>query len=155
MKPITMGNAGLELKCRWYDVDVLEISVSASNTAFSGSAFPYVSLDHLAEAAVILDGFPRDTSDTRELRFGTPGEGFAGGFVRLIFSCRDLSGHGVVEVEIESKNESQPENSWIQASQTSHFFAGVEANAVDDFVKELRLLSETKNGAAWLTFSST
>jgi hypothetical protein len=147
--------AGLEVKCRWYDQDVLEISLSASNTAFSGIAFPYVSLDHLVESALNLDGFPKNTTDARELRFGTPGEDFAGGFVRLKFSCRDLSGHGVVEVEIESKNESQPGSSWTQASQTVHFFAAVESNAIDDFVKELRRLGENRSGAAWLAFSST
>ena len=160
MRPIHRGNAerwkaGLELKCCWYDQDALELGVTASNAKFSGLAHPYVSLDYLAEAAEILDRFPKDTSDTRELSFGTPGEKFAGGFVHLKFSCRDLSGHAVIEVEIESKNESRRESLWNQFPQASHFFAEIEANAVDEFVKELRQLNQNKNGTAWLPFASS
>ena len=144
--------AGVEITCCWFDQDVLEIRVSASNGAFSGVAHPYIAHDALHGAAAILGRFPETTADRRELRFGATGEEFAGGFVALDFSCRDSSGHSVVEVKLESKNDSRSEPQWNIRPQTVHFLAAVEAAAVDQFVKELAQLGATKAGSAWLQF---
>ena len=84
------------------------------------------------------------------MRFGATGEEFAGGFVALDFSCRDSSGHSVVEVKLESKNDSRSEPQWNIRPQAVHFFAAVEAAAVDQFMKELAQLGATKAGSAWL-----
>jgi hypothetical protein len=134
---------------------VLELSISASNNTFTGGAFPYLAIGQLAELAATLDGFPTNSSDIRELEFGANGEGSAGGYVHLRFSCRDHAAHAIIETQIESKNEHRPETPWSRASQSAHFFAAIEPSAVDGFVKELRQLNEQKTGTAWLPFVST
>ena len=140
--------AGLEVRYRWHDADVMELSISASNGSFCGSAFPYLGIGHLGELAASLDGFPKDFSDVRELEFGANGDTFAGGYVRLRFSCRDLAAHAIAEVQIESKNE----EAWNRSRQSVLFFASIEPSAVDDFVKELRHLNEDYSGRACLRF---
>jgi hypothetical protein len=158
MRPIQRGNAdrwkaGLEFKCCWFDAHVLEISVTSTNGEFSGVAHPYISHDGLEKAVAILDKFPENNLDTRELTFGGSGEQFAGGYVNLKFSCRDLAGHGVIEVHIESKNERRSSSTWNQPSQFVRFFATIQPAAVDEFPKELRKLHQTREGTAWLQFA--
>lgn len=143
---------GLEVRYRWHDADVIELSISASNGSFCGSAFPYLGVGDLAELAASLDGFPKSSSDVRELDFGADGERYAGGYVRLQFSCRDLAAHAIVEIQIKSKNEPRPEIAWNKAPQSVHFFASIEPSAVDEFVKELRHLNEDNSGRACLRF---
>jgi hypothetical protein len=158
MRPIHRGNSdrwrtGLEIKCRWRDSDVIQLFVSASNRTFTGGASPYVGIGDIAGRATILNGFPKNSTDVRELEFGASGAEFAGGYVRLRFSCRDKAAHAIVEIQIESKNEARPDAQWNDACQTATFFAAIEPSAIDDFVKELRQLEEEDNGSAWLRFS--
>jgi hypothetical protein len=143
---------GLEVRFHWQDYDVLQIEVSASNELFCGSALPYVSRGVLNDAASALDGFPTGPSDARELELGGKGMGFAGGFVHLRFSCRDLAAHSIVEIVIESKNEGRLGSSQAGEPETVRFFANVEANAIDDFVRDLRRLHDAESGSAWLSF---
>ena len=147
-----MTRIGLEVGYHWHDVDVIQLSISASNGSFCGSARPYLSIGNLAELAATLDGFPKNSSDVREIDFGTEGEEYAGGYVHLRFSCRDLAAHAIVEVQTKSKNEYRQETAWNEAPQSVHFFASVEPGAVDDFVRGLRLLNEDNNGKAFLRF---
>jgi hypothetical protein len=79
---------------------VLQLSISAANPTLAGGAFPYLSIGELEELAATLDGFPATSSDVRELEFGASGEGYAGGYVRLRFSCRDLAAHAIVQLQI-------------------------------------------------------
>jgi hypothetical protein len=144
---------GLQLKYLWHDIDVYEFDVSASNGRFSGAAKTYVSIGGLAEAAGVLKGFPRELSDVRELQFGAFGRESAGGGAHLRFFCKDSAGHAVVELRIESDDESNTGSHWNLPEQTAHFFGEVEACAVDNFVVELRLLEENKTGVASLRFA--
>ena len=158
MRPIHRGNsdrwrAGLEVTFRWGDADVLELFISASNKTFSGGASPYVDHGKPANVAAILQGFPKSASDVRELEFGTSGDGFAGGYVHLRFSCRDHAAHAIVEIQMESKNETRTDAQWNNACETVHFFASIEPGAVDDFVRELRKFDKDGRGSAWLRFS--
>jgi len=143
---------GLQLKYLWHDVDVFEVKVMASNGEFSGAAKTYVSIGAFAEAAEVLKGFPRDLSDVRELKFGEFGRESAGGCAHLRFFCKDSAGHAVVEFRIESEDESNTGSQWNLPEQSVHFFAEIEASAVDDFVADFRQLEENKRGSASLRF---
>ena len=145
-------NASLELKYLWHDIDVIELAVFASNGAFSGAAKPYVGVGGLAEAATSLEGFPQSLSDARELEFGAFGREFAGGCIHLRFFCKDGAGHAVVEVRIESEDERNIGSNPERLPQTVHFYAEVEAAAVDEFVSGLRQLEENLSGVAPLRF---
>jgi hypothetical protein len=143
---------GFQLKYLWHDIDVYEFEATASNGQFSGAAKAYVPIGGLAEAAASLEGFPRHVSDAREIQLGAFGREFAGGGVSLRFFCKDSSGHAVVEFRFESEDESNTGSRWNLPEQTAHFFAGIEATAVDEFVGELRRLEENKSGIALLRF---
>jgi hypothetical protein len=148
-------NVGLQLKYLWHDLDVLELEVSASTGKFSGTAETYISIGGLAEAADALNGFPRDLSDVRELKFGEFGRVSAGGCASLHFFCKNSAGHAVVEVRIESEDESNTGSQWNLPEQNAHSFGEIEASAVDDFVAELRLLDVNKSGIASLRFANS
>jgi hypothetical protein len=143
---------GIDVKYRWHDYDVLEIGIHSSNGMFSGVAYPYLSIDGLAKAASAIENFPTSISDTREIQFGGFGPETAGGCVNMRFFCKDSSGHAVVEVRMESKNESSVETIWDRGTQSSHFFGEIEAGAVDDFVRGLREIDQRKEGNAHLRF---
>jgi hypothetical protein len=147
--------AGLEIKRRWHDSDAIQLFVSTSNKTFTGGASPYVGIGDLADRATILEGFPKNSADVRELEFGASGAGFAGGYVRLRFSCRDIAAHAIIEIHVESKNEAKPDAPWNDGCETANFFAAVDPSAIDDFVKELRQINDDENGSAWLSFCLT
>ena len=135
---------GIEVKYRWHDCDVPELGILASNGKFAGVAYPYLSIDGLAESVRVLAGFPGSISDVREIQFGDFGPETAGGCVNLSFFCKDSAGHAVVEVRMESKDEGSVETPWDRDPQSAHFFGEIEAGAVDEFVNELRAIDQTK-----------
>lgn len=145
---------GLRIQFQWFDQDVDEIAISASNGDFSGRTRAYIETDSLFASASALTGFPKHASDVRELQFGDSAENSAGGWARLRFSCRDAAAHSIVEIQIKSKNELRPSAQWNTEPQAAHFFAEIEAAAVDDFVRELQQVSQRKNGIAQFRFKS-
>jgi hypothetical protein len=149
-----MQAPGLELTCLWYDTDILELRVCASNGAYSGCAKPYLDLHGLAELAARLEGFPRDASDVREVSLGAKGSEFAGGFISIMLFCRDSAGHAVLEFKAVSKNEpGTPDVPWNRTPESVHFYAQIEASAVDAFVEDLRKLDGTLNGTIVFPFA--
>lgn len=145
---------GLELKYVWHDSDVDEIEICASSGGFSGSTRAYISKHVVSSAAQMLLHFPQNSSDVRELQFGVRGENAAGGWAHLRFSCKDLAAHAILEIHIESKDEWRPASRCFMSPQSAHFFAEIEAAAVDDFVRELGELNRNEDGAARLRFSA-
>jgi hypothetical protein len=143
---------GLELIYLWHDSDVLELAVRASNGAYSGHTKPYLDLHGLAELAATLNGFPKDASDVREFSIGAKGSEFAGGFLGVKLFCRDLAGHGVLEIEIVSKNEPDTDTPWDRTPDSVHFYAQIEASAVDEFIEQLQKLDRDLSGTAVLRF---
>ncbi|HWA94200.1 MAG TPA: hypothetical protein VG844_06330 [Terracidiphilus sp.] len=143
---------GVELTCDWNESSLLEMQVKATNGVFAGLACPYISPKDLSAAAQILEGYPRNFQDCREITFGDSRERFAGGFISLKFSCRDAAGHCAVEVQITSKNESRAEPRWNRLPQSVLFIAAVDATAIADFAHQLSAMDKTKSGAAWLQF---
>jgi hypothetical protein len=142
---------GLKIGFLWSDYDVVEVSIHASNGAFCGTTKAYVSHGALAETASILEGFPRQISDARELVLGTLDPKFAGGGISMKFSCRDSAGHATVEMRIVSDASGQPW--WNAPAQSVHMFANVEAAAIDDFVVELRRFETVQGALASLRFT--
>lgn len=144
---------GLDLTCLWHDSDVLELAVRASNGAYSGHTKLYLDLHGLAELAAVLNGFPKGASDVREFSIGAKSSEFAGGFLGAKLFCRDLAGHGVLEIEIVSKNEPDSDIPWDRTPDSVHFYAQIEASAVDEFIEQLRKLDSELSGTAVLRFT--
>ena len=143
--------SGLRIQFVWHDTDVIEIGISVSNGRFSGAARAYINHDDPRNAANLLEKFPATPSDAREIGFGTMDPQYAAGGVALRFFCADSTGHAVVEVRLN--DEAEPiTNLWHRPAQSAHFFANVEASAIDDFVRELRAFDPYESGSARLVF---
>jgi hypothetical protein len=140
---------GLQVKYLWHDIDVVEVSIFASNGKFSGAAQGYIDHDALRNAASILEGFPASSTDTRELRLGNMDPQFAGGGASLRLFCSGRSGHSVIEVRVVDAEQTVT-NLWTRPAQSAHFFADVEAAAIDDFVAGLRAFDVDKSLSAFL-----
>ena len=144
---------GLEIKYLWHDIDVREVSIAASNGRFGGRAQAYIGHDDLRDAAITLEGFPATPRDSRELEIGNMDPQFAGGGALLRFFCTNSSGHAVVELRIV--DAAQPgTNLWTRPPQSAHFFAQVEAAAIDDFVRELRAFDPSESRSAFLRITA-
>jgi len=72
---------GFRFEFLWNDNDVFQLRIRAWNGNFGGTADVYVPIGAIAEAAEKLEGFPRHTSDKRDLQFGEFGPEWAGGAV--------------------------------------------------------------------------
>jgi hypothetical protein len=125
-------NYGVEIEIHWCDDDFIEILLRASNHRFVGTIDAYVTQLALDEFANKLRGFPVDSSDCREFELGTFDPKYAGGGVRLRFSCGDSAGHAFVNIELRSN----PHCSRMEIGSAS-FVVPVEAAAIDSFVRQL------------------
>jgi hypothetical protein len=125
----------------------LEIRVFGWNGAFGGSTAVYVPLAGLKEASTRVEGFPRHPSDKRELQFGVFGHKWTGGAVNMLFYCKDVAGHSLVEDKIESEHGVTPK------AESALFFLPVEASAVDAFAADLPRLEADQSGTATLRAS--
>lgn len=138
-------NIGIRFQTLWYDQDVIKLRVSAWNGDFGGVADIYEGIGDLDKAAGQLRGFPRNTSDMRELIFGTFDRKCAGGGVSMRFHCTDSAGHAYVETRIDSS---------VLAGgtfQTVALALPIEAAAVDIFVQELQRMEEDRSSTAHLS----
>ena len=131
-----MENLGLHLKTIWGDNDLLEFRIVASNSSFLGTTECYVSLDEAAQFAECISGFPSSRSDVRVYEFGSSSE--LGG-ARILFRCRDGSGHLVVEARIWTSRSD------AEAQEATLVLRTVPAE-IDKFVEEL-LKMKTRIGA--------
>jgi|SRR5882672_7866787 len=123
---------GIEMSIAWFDDDVIELRVRATNGRFAGQAFAYVENNALPRLAAELQGFPLDAADSRVLEFGTFDASYAGGGVGLKFCCTDAVGHA--EVEVRLRTDPRPQG----RSDSAQFAITVEAAAVDEFVDQLK-----------------
>jgi hypothetical protein len=135
---------GVELRVIWNDNDMIELEVSGSNGLFSGKTLTYDDPDAPGSAAKLLEGFPANREDVREIQFGFTLPPAQQGACCLGFRCRDAACHLLVEVEIKS-------DIGDIAGQSVTFFLPVEAAAIDNFVEQLRTLqTEPYGGSAFL-----
>ncbi len=126
------------------DPDYLGIEIFASGRRFSGAAKIYAGVNQLSAFADAIKGFPKNSEDERGYVFGTKDKGFAGGFCKLRFSCRDGAGHAAVEVEFEDDDRY-----YSEASAKFALFPVVGAD-IDRFVAELRSVEKAQAGEARL-----
>ena len=135
---------GFRFEFLWNDDDVIQLRIRAWNGNFGGTADVYLPIGAIAEAAEKLEGFPRHTSDKRDLQFGEFGPESAGGAVSMRFFCKGTAGRTFVEATVESHQQAS------QPAEHARFFASIEASAVDDFVVGLRRLETERRGIACL-----
>jgi len=135
---------GFEFLVLWYDNDVIKLGVSAWNGAFGGVAEIYEAIGDLQDVAAQLRGFPKNSSDMREIAFGNFDRKGAAGGVRMKFHCIDGAGHAYVEATIDSNYYSGG------TVQTVVLAMPIEAAAVDTFVQEIERLESERSGAAHL-----
>jgi hypothetical protein len=143
---------GFHLRFLGNDADRGKLEASASNGRFAAFARPSVGVNTLAEAALALDGFPCDSSDVRELQFGSFGHETPGGAVLMRFFSNGAFGHTVLELRFEDECERNSGSRWKRPDQTAHFFGWTEPFAVTEFMAELRQMDESRSGEAWLRF---
>jgi hypothetical protein len=134
--------SGIELKIVWFDQDVVELCVSSSNGRFSGQANVYLGRGRLSETADRLQGFPSNSTDSRDFELGTFSPNCAGGGVRMHFYCLDMAGHAAVDVELRShacKTTGEVGSAALRVL--------VEAAAIDLFATQVRAMDEEQIGA--------
>ena len=124
---------GVSISIIWFDEDILELRVAASNGRFTGTTELYDSLDSLQNFAQTLHRFPTRASDERTVSLGAFDPMYAGGGANLRFHCIDAAAHAAVEVSIRSDRRMHPPD-----FETASFSIGLEAAAIDLFVQQLR-----------------
>lgn len=136
--------SGITLEAVWDDPDILEVVVSARSASFSGAASLYTSELELREAAAVLSQFPRSPSDSREVLIGSPGHLTGGEGLSMAFLCLDGAGHPAVHAKLRSGASCRG------IAEQVELLLPVEPAGIDDFVKEILLLAQTKKGKASL-----
>ena len=144
--------AGIEITYLYHDADVIEIRVVAQNSGFRGSADAYVGTGGLIEAAKVIEGFPANSQDTREVTLGAFGHNFAGGAVLLEFFCKDGAGHSTIRVTVESDERSfpRPVSEQIPKLESAVLYVDFEPAGLDEFTVELKEIERTLGGSAVL-----
>jgi hypothetical protein len=136
---------GITLKVIWFDEveDLMEVVFSCSNGYFSGQAEIYVTCDVLSKLANALRGFPSCPDDSRDFELGTFNSDHADGGARMHCFCEDAAGHAVVEVELRG-------GARRGLGESVALRIPIQANGVDDFVKQLRGVGKTIGASASL-----
>jgi hypothetical protein len=135
---------GLQFCYLWHDYDMNEVRIVVGNGRFCGTTNVYVEIGGLVEAARVLEGFPKDARDSREVEFGNFGPKSAGGAVRLRFQCKDLAGHTEIRAELEDDYLS------LGNVESATLFLDFEPAALDEFVVTLRRLEADRESCAEL-----
>jgi hypothetical protein len=130
---------GIVFIYQWSDDDIIEVTVYASNGAFSGTADIYVAHGQLSAMATELAGFPLHANDKRAFTLGTFDPKCAGGGVSMVFRCTDRSGHACADIVMESADQTQSVTLSVP----------VVPHAVDRFVRGLAMI-ELDRGRAVL-----
>ena len=131
----------IEFEVVWQDQDVIECGVRCSNGSFCGWAKVYLSHDDLPRMADDLNGFPRQTKDTRYFEIGAFNPQHAYGGIRMRFYCLDSVGHVGVEVKLRGHGceaLGEPESVALRIP--------IEAAAIDSFVKQLKGMESAQIG---------
>lgn len=129
--------AKLEIK---YSVDDPSfIQVYASNGLFAGYTEEYMNIKSLMQLGAELEGFPNSLDS--KIKFSTY-KNESG--VSLEFSCKDLTGHCCVKVNLLGKAYSKVTND------SAVINLSFEGAALDTFVQGLKAISNITNGTLTL-----
>jgi len=124
---------GLDIELLWWDEDVNELRIRASNGTFAGEARVYVRPDGLESFAATLDGFPRSVGDRREIELGTFDPNMAGGGARALLWKRRATGPADAEITLWAAT--------VGRDQSVSMKLAFEPAAIDEFVRRLRSLT--------------
>ena len=124
----------LALEIIWFDDDMLELRVCASNGRFSGQATFYAALDEPARFAAKIEGFPLSASDSRDYKLGG-GKFVECGSATARLACKDGCGHLLVEITI-----CMPSGDENSAVESSTLLVEALPAEIDSFVEQLRLM---------------
>jgi hypothetical protein len=135
----------LRIEIVWNDVDMVEVSASASNGRYGGATRLYTTVEELLELANKLDGFPKTITDAVEFETGEKG---GDSFLGLNFYCIDGVGHTAVHVSREEKSRdygARPEE-----RQCVSFELRYEAGSIDKFRRGLLRMAGNRDGVSSL-----
>ena len=134
----------LTIELVWEDTDLEELSISATNGRFAGTAKVYFAHGDIQLLANSIRGFPKTTLQH---------ETFAGGnetdypFAKLVFRCADGAGHPFVHVALAETVYHQGRR---LADNRVELELSFEPNALDQFCGELDLVAQRKTKRAVL-----
>lgn len=120
----------LEITIVWFDEDLAEVCVEASNDLFAGSMQGYASLHFARELSGVLRGFPGAVDDARSFELGSFDNGEAEGGARLSFRPAGHAGRFRVEIELRSSAQDPP-------IQSTSLWMHVQPASLDQFVHDL------------------
>lgn len=141
---------GIEIRVVYYDNDLVELEVIASNSQFSGVAKVYCQHTDAQHMGKGLSGFPVGQSDDREFELGSFAPEYAGGGVRLEFHCLDAACHAYSVVTLRA----DAHESRFGRSETTTLCIPVEPVDIDRFVKQLVDLPIEVGAAAQLRMAT-
>ncbi len=129
--------AGIEIVVVYSDVHLMEVQISAANTAFAGQVNTYVNHDAAEKFSVALSGFPANVDDVRRMELGAN--------AKFAFSMIDDVGHSMVAVDIAS--DTMGPNGFTGRAT---FNILVNPAEIDQFVQELAKLTPEIGQSAYL-----
>ncbi|RNL64667.1 hypothetical protein [Zhongshania marina] len=130
----------LKIKSIWEDDSLFEVRVTASNGRFSGQADCYTNREHIGSLASLIEGFP--TKVGQEVEF-TTGESDDLSYFTLALKCIDGSGHITARVKVA---HIVTYTNTPQEKDFAEFEFGIEASAIDTFVRNIKRLAKAKIG---------
>ncbi len=138
---------GLSLTVIWFDEDVLELKLHASNVRFSGIANFYSSREELVNFAKGISDFPIYFNDVRKFEFGgTELSGYGG--AKISFSCMDRRGHILITVDVYSKPLVD-----LQPIESASVRLLTTPSELDCFVRDIITMDAESLGTAFLSDS--
>ena len=134
----------LTVELVWEDEDLEELSISASNGYFSGTAKAYFAQGDVQLLANSLRGFPKTMSQQEIFTGGNENEY---PFAKLVFRCADGAGHPVVDVKLA---EALFHNGRPSRNNRVELDLQFEPLALDEFCRELDSVARRKTTRAVL-----
>jgi hypothetical protein len=155
-----MNKPQISFEIVYYDDHLIQVEVKASNGRYAGVATFYSNADgeELIEFGEKLRGFPKEFEQIIECEFGATKnvlislkERYSGyktvmSYVGLKFFCMDRNGHTAVDIILQEDNWTEREEARGKASFELQF----DPASLDQFIQELFILSESKEGQAVL-----
>ena len=134
-------DAGIKITIVWWDDDLVELEIIASNGRFAGRCRFYEQHDVFAKLAESMKDFPCLADDARKLALGNFDPACGGGGFRFEMACRDRAGHADMRVFVRADGDDT-----FGKPETAFFSIPVEAAGIDSFVSALEHM-ELKQGA--------
>jgi hypothetical protein len=144
-----VNRPGLTIEAVYDDDDLVEVRVAVWNGAFGGRASVYASIEEFEHLADVFAGFPMSVQDHRQFEWGDLSRASGQGGFAMQLTCVDAVGHAGAWVELKSADTDSP-----MPLQTVRLFLPIEAQAVDRFVQDMRVVGRQKRGTAHLSSSA-